>query len=64
MCRRWTSSEELIFEMCMAWNEVMCDPALTPEQVRGQVSGAMKMPGGQELEVVRLHDLVELVTGR
>ena len=48
----------------MSWNTVMCDSPLTLEQIRSQVAGAMKMIGGQELDVVKLHDLVERVTGR
>jgi len=64
MCRRWTASEQAIVEMCWAWNQAMCSPPLTRDQVRAQVSGAMKMSGGQEVAVTRLRDLVEQATRR
>ena len=49
MQRRWTASRELIVDACMRWNETHCEPPLTLEQVAGQVDGAMKKDGEQEL---------------
>jgi hypothetical protein len=62
MLRRWTADEELIRKLAMLWNVAHCEPVLTAGQVHGQVTGAMKKSGGQELEVVRLHELIERVT--
>ena len=46
----------------MTWNEAMCDPPLSRAQVEHQVAGAMRKPGGQELEQARLHELVGRAT--
>lgn len=47
--RRWTASEELILTVCLAYNDQMCEPPLSREQVAHQVAGAMRKPGEQEL---------------
>jgi len=49
MLRRWGLSEAATVDSCMRWNLERCEPPLALEQVRAQVSGAMKKPGGQEL---------------
>jgi prepilin-type processing-associated H-X9-DG protein len=49
MQRRWSSSREVILAASLAWNAAHCEPPLTADQVAGQVDGAMKMHGGQEL---------------
>lgn len=64
MLRRWSANESFITLTCMAWNVAHCDPELTLEQVKMQVAGAMKMGGGQEVAVTRLHELVERATQR
>jgi hypothetical protein len=49
MQRRWTGDEAAILNACLAFNVERCEPPLAESQVREQVHGAMKMPGGQEL---------------
>ncbi len=47
--RRWTADEAEIVDAVFRWNERHCEPPLTREEVAGQVTGAMKKKGGQEL---------------
>ena len=60
MHRRWESDKELILQAALAWNAAHCEPPLTREQVAGQVDGAMKKTGGQELPVIAPVQPVEL----
>ena len=43
--RRWTSSEDEILRMALAYNAEHCDPPMSEQRVRSQVRGAVRMAG-------------------
>lgn len=61
--RRWSADRDEILEAALRWNLNHCEPPLSEEQVAGQVDGAMKMDGEQELATVAVADDIPLPDG-
>jgi AAA domain/Bifunctional DNA primase/polymerase, N-terminal/Primase C terminal 1 (PriCT-1) len=68
--RRWTTDEDEIARMALAYNAEHCDPPMSEQRVRSQVRGAMKVadrpPDAEELELQREADafLREFLNGK